>query len=100
MIRHIVFWKLKERAEGEDRATNARKMKEMLDACADIVPGILKLEVVLAQPDMEATADVALVSEFASKEALAAYQAHPRHVALKPFFGAVRESRHCFDYEA
>ncbi|MGN6703523.1 MAG: Dabb family protein, partial [Burkholderiaceae bacterium] len=91
MIRHIVFWKLKERAEGADRATNARRMKEMLDACADIVPGILKLEVVLAQPGMEATADVALVSEFASKEALAAYQAHPRHAALKPFFGAVRE---------
>jgi len=99
MIKHIVMWKLKEQAEGADRATNARKMKELLDACAGIVPGILKLEVGLAQPGLEATYDVVLYSEFASRDALDAYQEHPQHQALKPFFGAVREARQCMDYE-
>ena len=99
MIKHIVMWKLKEHAEGADRATNAARMKTMLDACAGLVPGILKLEVVLAQPGLEATYDVLLYSEFADRAALDAYQQHPDHVALKPFFGAVREARQCMDYE-
>ena len=100
MIKHIVMWKLKEHAEGAGRAANARKMKELLDACAGIVPGILKLEVGLAEPGLEATYDVILYAEFTDKAALDAYQEHPQHQALKPFFGAVREARQCMDYTA
>lgn len=99
MIKHIVFWKLKEYAEGADRATNAVKLKALLDGCADLVPGILKFEAVLAQPGLEASYDVVLYSEFADKAALDAYQEHPDHVAIKPFVGAVREARQCMDYE-
>ena len=99
MIKHIVMWKLKDQAEGADRQANARKMKELLDACAGIVPGILKLEVALAQPGLEATYDVVLYSEFRDRAALDAYQEHPQHVALKGFIGAVREARQCMDYE-
>ncbi|MFL6715364.1 MAG: Dabb family protein [Burkholderiaceae bacterium] len=99
MLKHIVMWKLKDQAEGLDRAANAQKMKELLDACAGIVPGILKFEVALAQPGLEATHDVVLYSEFADRAALDAYQEHPQHVALKPFIGAVREARQCMDYE-
>ena len=99
MLKHIVIWKLKEHAQGTDRAANAQRMKEMLEACADIVPGIEKFEVALAQPGLEATYDIVLYSEFASREALDAYQEHPDHVALKPFISAIREARQCMDYE-
>jgi heme-degrading monooxygenase HmoA len=99
MIKHIVMWKLKDQAEGADRATNAQEMKRRLDACANVVPGILKFEVMLAQPGLEATYDVVLYSEFESKEALAAYAAHPTHKAVAPFIGAIREARQCMDYE-
>lgn len=99
MIKHIVMWKLKDAAEGSDRATNAVKMKNKLDACAGIVAGMLKFEVALAQPGLEATYDVVLYSEFESKEALDAYGDHPTHQAIKPFIGAVRESRQCMDYQ-
>jgi heme-degrading monooxygenase HmoA len=98
MIKHIVMWKLKDQAEGASRAANAAKMKEQLLACAGIVPGILKLEVGIAEPGLEATYDVVLYSEFESKEALDAYQSHPQHQALKPFFSAVRDARQCMDY--
>jgi quinol monooxygenase YgiN len=64
-----------------------------------VVPGILKFEAVVAQPGLEATYDVILYSEFADKAALDAYQEHPQHQALKPFFGAVRDGRQCMDYE-
>lgn len=100
MIKHIVMWKLKDHAEGADRAANAREMKRRLDECANVVPGILKFEVALAQPGLEATYDVVLYSEFDSKEALAAYAAHPVHQAVVPFIGAIRDARQCMDYEA
>ena len=100
MIKHIVMWKLKESAEGADRATNAAKMKEKLENCANLVPGTLKFEVAMAQPGLEATYDVVLYSEFESKEALDDYADHPSHQAIKPFIGAVRSERQCMDYEA
>jgi quinol monooxygenase YgiN len=99
MIKHIVMWKLKDFAEGSDRAANAVKMKGKLDACANLVPGTLKFEVALAQPGLEATYDIVLYSEFESKEALDAYADHPTHQAIKPFIGAVRDERQCMDYE-
>jgi heme-degrading monooxygenase HmoA len=100
MLKHIVMWKLKDHAEGAEKAENARKMKAMLEGCANLVPGIEKFEVAIAQPGLEATYDVVLYSEFADRAALDAYQEHPDHVALKPFIGAVREARQCMDYEA
>ena len=99
MIKHIVMWKLKEFADGADRATNAAKMKQMLDACATLSPGTRRFEVALAQPGLEATYDVILYSEFVNKEALAEYISHPTHKAVVPFIGAVRDERQCMDYE-
>lgn len=99
MLKHIVMWQLKDHAEGADKAANATKLKTLLDACANIVPDILKFEVAVAQPGLECTYDVVLYSEFASREALDAYQNHPQHVAIKPFVGAVRSVRQCMDYE-
>jgi antibiotic biosynthesis monooxygenase (ABM) superfamily enzyme len=98
MIKHIVMWKLKDHAEGQDRAANALEMKRRLDACAALVPGILAFEVNIAQPGLEATSDVVLYAEFADAAALAAYGAHPTHQALVPFFKAVRDARECMDY--
>jgi hypothetical protein len=98
VIRHIVMWKLKEHANGASRAQNAATLKEKLEACRDIVPGILHLEVGLATPDLDSTYDVVLVSDFADKAALDAYQVHPLHETVKQFIGTVRESRECVDY--
>ncbi len=99
MIKHIVMWKLKEHAEGNDKAANAIRMKSLLDSCANLVPGMLMLDAAIARPDLEATYDVVLYTEFESKTALDAYQNHPQHVAIKPFIGAVRLERQCMDYE-
>ena len=99
MIKHIVMWRLKDHAEGADKAENAQKMKVLLDACSDVVPGIHTFEVAIAKPGYDCTYDVVLYSEFDSLAALQAYQDHPQHVALKPFVGAVRLDRQCMDYE-
>ena len=75
MIKHIVMWKLKDQAEGADRAANAIEMKRRLDACAHIVPGMHAFEVTIAQPGLEATYDVVLYSEFEDKAALSQFLA-------------------------
>ena len=99
MLKHIVMWKLKDHAEGADRAANAIEMKRRLEECADIAPGTLKFEVALAQPGLEATYDVVLYAEFTGRAALQAYIDHPTHKAVVPFIGAIREGRQCMDYE-
>ncbi len=99
MIKHIVMWKLKDHAEGADKASNALKMIALLESCNSLVPGMLKLEAAVATPGLEATYDVVLYTEFVDKAALDAYQDHPTHVAIKPFIGAVRSERQCMDYE-
>jgi hypothetical protein len=38
MLKHIVMWKLKEHAEGADRATNAAKMKPCWTAAPSWCP--------------------------------------------------------------
>ena len=98
MLKHIVMWKFKEHAEGADKATNLRRAKVLLDACADIAPGTVCFEVAIAQSGLECTYDLVLYTEFEDQEALDAYQYHPRHVALKPFIAAVRLERQCMDY--
>ena len=99
MIRHIVMWKLKEEAEGATRAENAVKLKDKLDGCRNVVPGILRFEVSIATPGLESSHDVVLDSDFADKAALEGYKDHPIHVAIKPFVAAVREARAGVDFE-
>ncbi|QGZ62903.1 Dabb family protein [Paraburkholderia acidisoli] len=100
MIRHIVMWKLKESAEGASRAENVAKLKTLLESCRDLVPGTLHLEVGVAGEGLDSTFDIVLVSDFADKAALDAYQVHPGHLVVKQFAKLVVETRQCVDYLA
>ena len=98
MLTHIVMWKLKDHAEGADKATNVAKAKALLESCAALTAGIHRFEVATAQPGHECTYDLVLNAVFEDAEALDAYQKHPDHVAIKPFIGAIRLERQCMDY--
>jgi len=94
MIKHIVLWKLK-----EPKQRNAAAARAALETCRNAVPGILRYEV---GDDIGVDAgpwDIALYSEFADRESLAAYQASPAHEAVKAVLGPIRESRAAVDYE-
>ncbi|WP_137935804.1 Dabb family protein [Chitinivorax sp. B] len=99
MVRHIVMWKLKDHAEGADRASNAQKIKDLLEGLRGQIPGLLHIEIGIDFSATHQSADVVLFSEFVSRAALDAYHQHPAHVATKDFIGAVRESRTVADYE-
>jgi len=99
MIKHIVLWRLKEEAHGNDRQTNAALIKEKLAALRGRIPGMTVLEVGFDFSRTDSSCDVVLYSEFIDRQALEAYQVNPEHEALKPFIGTATTERRIADYE-
>ena len=99
MVKHIVLWRLKPEAHGRAAAENARAIKEKLEALRGRIPGMLTIEVGLDFSRTDNSCDLALYSEFESRAALDAYQAHPDHKAVMPFILEARSERHLVDYE-
>ena len=99
MIKHIVLWRLKDHAMGASKKENAQKLKSLLEALRDTIKEIKYLEVGINAKVLPHTADVALYSEFASWDALAAYQQHPAHLKVAGFVQEIRLERHVVDYE-
>jgi len=99
MIKHIVMWRLKDQANGNEKATNASRIKQMLEALNGKIPGMLKLEVGIDYSATDQSCNLALYSEFASQQALDDYLVHPEHKAAAVFIGEVRSERYLVDYE-
>ncbi len=97
MVRHIVFWKLKDNAEGNDKEVNARIMKEKLEALVGKIDGLIKAEV--GFNFNPGGYDVCLYSELTSKQALEEYQIHPLHLEVKDFVQNVVTDRAVTDCE-
>ena len=100
MIKHIVMWKLKEHAHGNDRATNARLIKEKLESLNGRIPGLQAIEVGLDISAQPSSADVVLYTEFVDAQALRVYQEHPLHLAIVPFVAEAASERRLVDYAA
>jgi hypothetical protein len=92
------MWKLKDEAHGNDKATNARLVKEKLEALSGKIDGLLKIEVGIDFLG-GGNFDVVLYSELSSKEALDIYQNHPLHQAVLPFIREAVMDRKAVDYE-
>lgn len=99
MIKHIVFWKLKEEANGQNKDENAKQIKEKLEALNGTIEGLLHLEVGMDFLHSPESVDLVLYSEFESKEALEYYANHPAHKAVMPFIAEARNERRVVDYE-
>jgi hypothetical protein len=98
MIKHIVMFKLKEWAEGSDKASNIKALKASLEALPLKIDDIKFFEVGINFLEASVAYDLVLVSEFESKDALYSYQKHPEHVLVANFVGKVCESRIVVDY--
>ena len=91
MVQHIVFWNLKDFAEGGAKEENARIIKERLEALAGKIEGTLKMEV---RPNFNPDGyDLVLYSLFESREALDFYKDHPLHKAVQKFVHSVITDR-------
>jgi hypothetical protein len=100
MIKHIVFWRLKNRDNVQTRDETARAIKQKIDAMRGRIPGLLHIE---GGVDFSRTADsydLVLYAELESQEALAGYHVHPVHQEFKAFVSSRQTERLLVDYEA
>lgn len=93
------MWKLKDSYNGMDKSEIAVKLKNELEGLKSRIPEIRKIEAGINFNPSDAAYDVALYSEFESKEALSIYQKHPDHVKIAEFVSDVRTERCVVDYE-
>jgi hypothetical protein len=100
MIKHIVLWTFRESADGRDREENIALAAEMLKALKDKIPAVRHLEVGRNINRSEGSFDLALYSEFDSREGLEGYQKHPEHLRAAEFLSRVRDRRAVTDYQA
>lgn len=98
MVKHIVFWKLKDEANGMSKAENAAAIKQKIEDLNGKIEGCIKLEVGFDFLHSAESADVVLYSEFENKEALDFYANHPLHKAVMPFIAEARSERRVIDY--
>lgn len=100
MIKHLVFFKLADTAEGKTKAENAVIIKNKLEALTNAIPEIQSIKVYINHPEAAAdNYDIVLDSEFNNLEDLKIYADHPEHLKVAAFVGKVRTARAAIDYE-
>ena len=99
MVKHIVLWAVKDEAAGLSKKQILAEMKSKLEALVPVIKEVKKMEVGFNFLESPAAWDIALYTEFDSKDALNAYQVHPEHVKLKDFIMSVTDKRAVVDYE-
>ena len=94
MVRHIVLFKIK-----EEYKADIPDMVEKFYGMKGKIEGLVNLEAGADFLHSDRSFDVALITEFASREALEAYQTHPVHLPVKKRMREVRISSVACDYE-
>ena len=100
VVKHLVLWKLKPEAHGQTRGRERPGHQGEAGGAAGPDPRACsgsRSGSTSAGPT--APCDLALYSEFESRAALDAYQAHPEHKAVMPFILEARSERRLVDYE-
>lgn len=91
MITHIVFLKLKDKA-------NAEEVKARLDALPAQIDVIKTYVVGIDEMDTARSFHLSLYSQFDSYDALKVYNEHPAHVEVLGFIRENAEIVHAVDY--
>lgn len=93
MLRHIVFFKLKDKSR-----ENVETTLSLLRGMEGRIEGLVSLEVGANFLEADRNFDIALVCVFESKEAFEAYQTHPVHMPVRAHMHKVRSDSVACDY--
>ena len=99
MIKHVVMWRLHDRAQDASKGENALEIKRRLEALPGSIPCLRMLEVGLNFAEGEAAWDVVLVTGCDTREDLDSYRVHPAHRSVAGFLSQVCADRRVVDYE-
>lgn len=98
MVRHVIFWQLKDELTADEKVIVKKGIKEGLEGLSGRIPGLISIKVE-TEPLASSNAEVMLDSVFESEEALKGYSVHPEHVKVadekvRPY----TQTRTCMDY--
>ena len=94
MVKHIVFWNVR---DDEKKEENMTEMKKRLTSLVGKIDGLISAEVGFNyNPNGY---DLALYSIFKDKEALDSYQVHPEHLKVKEFVHSVITDRCVVEFQ-
>lgn len=99
MIRHIVMWKLKEKAEGATKEKNAEKLKLILEGLRTNIEEIKAVEVgIQINAEDKEGLDVVLICDFETELDFKMYTRNPHHKKAIKFINSIVEKRVFVDY--
>jgi hypothetical protein len=99
MVKHLLFWKLKDYAEGRSKAENIDILRQRVLALPQSIPEIRAIEFGTNFATVAAAFDLAVTVQFADKAGFEVFLDHPDHAALGQAVSVVRESWAVVDYE-
>lgn len=100
MVKHVVFFRLADMAEGKTKLENAQIIKQGLLSLLDKVPVLRSEKVGINIPNATKTDyDICLECEFDTWEDLDTYQNHPEHLKVAAYIAKCRTARAAVDYE-
>jgi len=99
MIRHIVSWNYKDGLTEDEKKACAKLMQISLIGIQDAIGAELSVAVIFSNLFDSSNRDLVLDSLFTSREALEAYQVHPKHQELVGMVKDLLQDRVCVDYD-
>ena len=99
MYKHVVLWKMKDEADGMNKAALAVEVKRRLDELPGIIPEISDYEVAVNIGDYGASFfDVSLIATYPDEDAFKRYCVYPEHDAVVAYIQSVTEAEEIVDY--
>ncbi|MCW7752616.1 Dabb family protein [Desulfobotulus sp. H1] len=98
MFKHIVLFRLKEKARGLSLEANVGELRDMLEALPQKISDIRFLEVGVDVLKTGHSSHISLITEFDDEAAFTRYVQHPDHQKVLAFLQGVLEERRVVDY--
>jgi hypothetical protein len=100
MVKHVVFFRLLDEAEGKTKLENAQIIRDGLLALRDKIDVLVDETVGINIPNAKNTDhDICLTCTFRTWEDLDTYATHPEHVKVAQYIGKCKAARSAVDYE-
>jgi len=99
MVKHIVMWKIKAHAEGNEKSKNTLLIKEMLLKLKSVINYINSMEVGENINSSDAAFDLVLITTHDDEKSLSEYISHPAHQEVASFIGKVVFERKVVDFD-
>lgn len=97
-VRHVVIWTLKDEYTDTQKREITSTFKKNLEAASKEIAGVISADIYIDILD-SSNADLMLVLDCESKEALAAYQKNPKHLECANYLRPNVQVRSCIDYK-